>query len=88
MNIMISERNDLEIRVVADNKFGELLIKWLTPYVKKEVKKAIVEYEAVTYREAFDQVLCKEHSERQEKFHIYSELIDLNSEWDKAGINI
>jgi hypothetical protein len=75
------------IKIHTDTRFCKILIDWLTPYIKREIKKASVQYECCSWREAFDQVLVKEDSLRADKFQIYSELIDLNGDWDLANIN-
>ena len=87
MELEISEYTEETVKIYSDNRFCAILIDWLTPYIKREVKKASIEYECVSYREAFDQVLTKEHSLRCDKFQIYEELIDLNEDWDLAKIN-
>ena len=75
------------IRVQTDKRFLAILTDWLTPYVKREVKKASEQYECCSWREAFDQVLVKEGGLRFHKFLIYQELIDVNEDYDLAKIN-
>ena len=87
MNFNIFDFNDTLVRINTDRRFCMILVDWLTPYIKREVKKASVQYECCSYREAFDQVLVKEHSLRADKFQIYEELIDMNEDWDLAKIN-
>ena len=92
MNLQISEHVKLEgelttIKIFTDERFLCILVDWLTPYIKRELKKASVTYETVGYREAFDQVLVKEEGPRADRFQIYQELIDYNPAWDLAGVN-
>ena len=75
------------VRVQTDKRFLAILVDWLTPYVKREVKKASEKHECCSWREAFDQVLVKETGLRFDKFLIYQELIDVNEDYDLAKIN-
>ena len=75
------------IRIQTDKRFLAVLADWLTPYVKREVRKASEKYECCSWREAFDQVLLKEDGVRFDKFLIYEELIDMNEDYDLANIN-
>lgn len=90
MDITISYSENSEyyqIRIKTDKRFCAILIDWLTPYVKREIKRAIIKYDACSYREAFDQVLIKENSIRSDKFQIYQEIIDAIPDYDLAKIN-
>ena len=87
MDLNIFVYTEKTVRINTDKKFCIILAKWLAPYVKKEVKKAAIEYECVSWREAFDQVLTKELSIRADKFLIYQELIDMDEDLDLAKIN-
>lgn len=87
MILNIFEYTEETVRINTDKRFCHILVDWLTPYVKREVKRAVIKYECISYREAFDQVLTKENSLRSERFQIYQELIDMNGDWDLAKIN-
>lgn len=92
MNLQISEHVKEEgtpttVKIYTDERFLYILVNWLTPYIKKELKKASVKYETCGFREAFDQVLIKEDGLRADRFQIYNELIDYNPDWDLAGVN-
>ncbi len=87
MELQIHQYTEETVRIYTDKRFCMILVDWLTPYIKREVKKASIQYDCCYWREAFDQVLTKEVSLRADKFQIYQELIDLNEDWDLANIN-
>ncbi len=87
MYFEISDYESEFIRIRADKRFLAVLADWLTPYVKREIKKVSEEYGCCSWREAFDQVLIKEDGVRFDKFLIYEELIDMNEDYDLAKIN-
>ena len=90
MDLTISYHEDMDnlpTRIKTDKRFCAVLIDWLAPYVKREVRKASVKYETCSWREAFDQVLIKEDSARSDRFQIYQEIIDAIPEFDLAKIN-
>jgi len=87
MNLTISYLTEGHVRITTDERFCKVIMDWLTPYVKREVRKASEKYECVSYREAFDQVLIKEDSQRADRFQIYQEIIDAFDDMDFAKIN-
>ena len=87
MELQISQHTEDTVKIYTDSRFCTILIDWLTPYVKQEVKKASIQYECCSWREAVDKVLVEENGIRVDKFQIYEELIDMNEDWDLAKIN-
>lgn len=76
------------VRITGDKKICELIIGWLAPYMRKEIKKAANKYECVTYWEAFHQVVTKEKvGPRVDKFILYEAIVSVYPEMDRAGLN-
>ena len=87
MQLEIFMLTEQTVRINTEKRFCAVLIDWLIPYVKREVKKALKQYNCVSFREAFDQVLIKEDGPRAQRFQIYQEIIDMEQDWDLAKIN-